>query len=1282
MNQNAGRFQASHLLIRQVPTSLALLYEVPRKTINKWCLASLISASLAVLVMLAMIAQANAALISARSPSSQGRASAAAGAFTINKPTGTTVGDVMVASIGYRPCSSKSGGGCTTSITPPAGWTLIRLVEQKTGGGTGGYGLRLGIFYRVVTAADAAVTNYTWTIGGAPVHNGAAGVLSSFMNVDTTNPIVIEAGQATSSSRSHTTPNIGPLATNTLLVSTHAALSSATWTPPAGMTEILDWKSEANISDLGMSLEINNEQRAAPGLVGTRTATFSSPPAVDAGATHILALRPIQADPTISMARSGNLIVGATASYALTIGNNGPNPISASNITVTNTLPTGLTYASRSGTGWTCNSAGQVVTCTYSGSALTKNGTLPVLTLNVNVVSGTVWTNTATVSSGADGDNNLIDSTATDTWPTNTTTLATGTDPSAATVAPSALATDVNTFTLRTNTGTEPINSVTVNLSSPLGIDTLAITDNTNNVLGSVAFPAASGAITIPVIGMTATTTLQTFKVRVTPLVHVSMPAPPGATYTITAPVTAWSGSAGHTGSDTNTNALTIDNLSPNSATATDATRNGAKFNLKWTSSSSSDFSTTDGSVVYRWAASSAGSEVPIEGSSPTKGDVNGTATVACVVSSSASTALALTDGPSGSSSCTTSSLTPSQSFTYKVFQKDTRGNFDIGVLLAGISTPPPSPPASFNCVEVGADASSGPLFTKLVDTPFSFDIVALKADGSVETTYATDASKNVTVELVDGSGTTACASRTARVTWSGQTFASGNAGRITASAASVANAYGDLRCRVSDGSVTGCSADNFAIRPTGFTLTASANADATGSDANATPIVKTGAGFTLTASAVAGYNGTPALDSSKAAAHSGANQTGTLAGNFGMADTGGVATGNFTYSEVGYFRLATNGVTDNSFTDVDADNGDCTDDYSNTAVSGKYGCHFGNTAATDYFGRFVPDHFEVTVAAHGGLQNACLTSFTYTGQPIAYATIPSLSIKAMNASTPPTVTKNYVGSFQKLTASGISIALPTTDSTQNGKDGSTKTALTASMSSGTLTNTLGSLTYSLSPDDRYTYVRNANSLVGPYDSDIPLIVTAVGDGETSASGALPTLSPSGVPLRFGRLRLSNAVGSELLALPVPLTAQYWNGFAFVKNSADTCTNISAENLGFTFPSGSVAKPNNLAACETELTIAGSAPDYRLNLSAPGDSNIGWADLTLNLAGPPSGVQCLAVGSAGDAADLAGLPWLQYNWDGVDQASDGNLFDDNPRARATFGKRKGSDKVIIRREIY
>jgi MSHA biogenesis protein MshQ len=73
----------------------------------------------------------------------------------------------------------------------------------------------------------------------------------------------------------------------------------------------------------------------------------------------------------------------------------------------------------------------------------------------------------------------------------------------------------------------------------------------------------------------------------------------------------------------------------------------------------------------------------------------------------------------------------------------------------------PPTAPANFNCVESGANASTGHLYTKLAGTGFSFDVVALKADGSTETTYASAANKDVTVELVDGSGATACASRT-----------------------------------------------------------------------------------------------------------------------------------------------------------------------------------------------------------------------------------------------------------------------------------------------------------------------------------------------------------------------------------------------------------------------------------------------------------------------------------------------------------------------------------------
>jgi MSHA biogenesis protein MshQ len=145
--------------------------------------------------------------------------------------------------------------------------------------------------------------------------------------------------------------------------------------------------------------------------------------------------------------------------------------------------------------------------------------------------------------------------------------------------------------------------------------------------------------------------------------------------------------------------------------------------------------------------------------------------------------------------------------------------------------------------------------------------------------------------------------------------------------------------------------------------------------------------------------------------------------------------------------------------------------------------------------------------------------------------------------------------------------------------------------------------------------------------------------------------------MRFGRLRLSNATGSELLALPVLLSAQYWNGQGFVTNTLDSCTSLAAPSLTFYLQSAN----NHLASGETVASIGSTlaAGLGSLSLSAPGAGNFGYLDLTLTAP-----------------------TWLQYNWDGVDQLSDGNLFDDNPRARAAFGKRKGADKVIIRREIY
>lgn len=267
-----------------------------------------------------------------------------------------------------------------------------------------------------------------------------------------------------------------------------------------------------------------------------------------------------------------------------------------------------------------------------------------------------------------------------------TTTLASGTDPAATTIAPGAAATDVDLFTLQTNSGTETITSVTVNLSTNSGVGRLAITNNAGTELGFTTSPV-TGSNTITVAGMSATTTLTTFKIRVTPLSHAAMPVPNGGAYVITAPVTAWVGPNVHTGSDTNPNALTIDNLSPTGATSISGIEGNANVTLNWMTSASADFSTNNGSVVYRWAASSAGTEVPTEGSTPTLGSINGTATLACRVSSAAATPLTRIDGTGGSSDCTTIPLTVGQSYTYKIFQKDSNGNYDTGVVM-GTFTP------------------------------------------------------------------------------------------------------------------------------------------------------------------------------------------------------------------------------------------------------------------------------------------------------------------------------------------------------------------------------------------------------------------------------------------------------------------------------------------------------------------------------------------------------------------------------------------------------------------
>ncbi|HEX8503347.1 MAG TPA: hypothetical protein VF659_22375 [Pyrinomonadaceae bacterium] len=117
-------------------------------------------------------------------------------------------------------------------------------------------------------------------------------------------------------------------------------------------------------------------------------------------------------DLTAAKSHAGSFTRGATGSYTLTVGNAGGGATSGT-VTVTDTLPAGLTPSTQGGTGWACGAAGQTVTCTRS-DALAPGASYPPITLVVNVLqtAAASLTNTAAASGG--GQTNTANDSAND----------------------------------------------------------------------------------------------------------------------------------------------------------------------------------------------------------------------------------------------------------------------------------------------------------------------------------------------------------------------------------------------------------------------------------------------------------------------------------------------------------------------------------------------------------------------------------------------------------------------------------------------------------------------------------------------------------------------------------------------------------------------------------------------------------------------------------------------------------------------------------------------------
>lgn len=310
--------------------------------------------------------------------------------------------------------------------------------------------------------------------------------------------------------------------------------------------------------------------------------------------------------------------------------------------------------------------------------------------------------------------------------------------------------------------------------------------------------------------------------------------------------------------------------------------------------------------------------------------------------------------------------------------------------------------------------------------------------------------------------------------------------------------------------------------------------------------------------------------------------------------------------------------------------------------------------AATGTVGRFRPHHFDVAYNAPS-FQAACSAgAFTYVGQSFAYAAALSPVLTATARSTAGSTTQNYAGTWMRMTAGSLTGLAYTAASGTPSPLAPNAPTVTAAGS--------GLATVAFSNGPALSFARAAP--VAPFNADLSLALNvldldAVAYASNPARFGVATSGngiafTSGKELRYGRIAFTNANGSELAALAVPLAAEYWNGSLFVANTADSCTALPIAELARTPSPAGLVSTATIANNPLASGLAG------LSLSATGAGNTGYFALSYDLS----------------TLTGAGLDFLRFDWDG------NGTYTEDPTGRATFGIFRGDGKVIYIRELY
>lgn len=195
---------------------------------------------------------------------------------TVTKPAGTVADDILIAVVAWN-------SGAT--ITPPAGWTLLRTDTDGA--------LTHKTYYKVAGGSEGA--SYQWSFSAGA---DAAAAVAAYSGGRTSSPINAHGGNADGDA-TVTAPSITTNKNNCKLVglfaingTTGIGGGAGTWTPASGMTEREDSGGTTNVD---VSVELADETQATAGASGSRTATAA--PTVLDSVGALLAIAPANTAP-------------------------------------------------------------------------------------------------------------------------------------------------------------------------------------------------------------------------------------------------------------------------------------------------------------------------------------------------------------------------------------------------------------------------------------------------------------------------------------------------------------------------------------------------------------------------------------------------------------------------------------------------------------------------------------------------------------------------------------------------------------------------------------------------------------------------------------------------------------------------------------------------------------------------------------------------------------------------------------------------------------------------